>query len=605
MSLNPCGGAIILSSGCLRLLVHINSDDIYVKDYMACFDPEELVDFVRHQCIINADDDSRCKKILQSPSRKAKPGGLPLNFRSVADSDTSSGEHSPRYSATADFESTYGFIQERLNSRFEKNDFLDLDDENKAVMSNAVDALPCTSDLEFFQCTDVSYVPSPISVETLLEKTDFLIRSDLASYARFAAPDIENGRKLLVFYSFAKLESSSCKCFSLTIYAQCEICVSDLIGLCCYEYARCRKTNNIGSVTHYHLLMAEENGEVDRDLPPIDGHRLLNELGSCWSTIALEKHQGLDRSEMINVTVYTVSGKRYEFLMDSLNVSLRWLRDQAVKKRVEDEGPEFLSDCPTQFLLLRINSSRGSFALSRCSSFAQECGSTSKIHGDLQGSSTDVKDQLDNSIVCYLVEKIHRYKPKRSALLTIRHDGFELEPSCLDRIRKRNNIFLNPSLKTLYVTWDYVGGAEITDRSNSKRGVRIVWLAYRTIKHKSKALQMSELTKSMQYTTLSFESDRSIKNVELSDMKLYNDAYWKILELETDVDDAWNITEKITAITDKINSVVRQIYNCSSGGSKKPKKAAAKAFDPNSLIMYVTTNLTSVMKMCEEGIVYI
>lgn len=49
--------------------------------------------------------------------------------------------------------------------------------------------------------------------------------------------------------------------------------------------------------------MAEENGEVDRDLPPIDGHRLLNELGSCWSTIALEKQQSLDRSDMTNVIV--------------------------------------------------------------------------------------------------------------------------------------------------------------------------------------------------------------------------------------------------------------------------------------------------------------
>lgn len=44
---------------------------------------------------------------------------------------------------------------------------------------------------------------------------------------------------------------------------------------------------------------------------------------------------------------YTVSGKQYEFLMDSLDVPLRWLRDQAVNKRVEDEGPEFLSDCLT------------------------------------------------------------------------------------------------------------------------------------------------------------------------------------------------------------------------------------------------------------------
>ncbi|VDN88057.1 unnamed protein product, partial [Brugia pahangi] len=57
---------------------------------MACFDPDELADFIRYQCIINADDNGLCKKILRPPARKAKPGGLPLNFRSTDDSDTSS-----------------------------------------------------------------------------------------------------------------------------------------------------------------------------------------------------------------------------------------------------------------------------------------------------------------------------------------------------------------------------------------------------------------------------------------------------------------------------------------------------------------------------------
>lgn len=70
------------------------------------------------------------------------------------------------FQAIPNYESTYALIQERLNSRFERNDLLDLDDENKAVMNNAVDALPSTSDLEFFQCTDMSNIPSPFSVET-------------------------------------------------------------------------------------------------------------------------------------------------------------------------------------------------------------------------------------------------------------------------------------------------------------------------------------------------------------------------------------------------------------------------------------------------------
>lgn len=43
---------------------------------------------------------------------------------------------------------------------------------------------------------------------------------------------------------------------------------------------------------------------------------------------------------------YTITGRKYQFAMDSLDLPLRWLRDQAIKKRSEDEGQEFRSDCP-------------------------------------------------------------------------------------------------------------------------------------------------------------------------------------------------------------------------------------------------------------------
>ncbi|VDN86618.1 unnamed protein product, partial [Brugia pahangi] len=260
------------------------------------------------------------------------------------------------------YQSTYELLQERLRSRIQENDLSVQSDENKEIKNDAVKTQLSTSDLEFFQCDDRSCSSSPLPAKKsiiglLLEKTDFVIRSDLAAYARFAASDIKNGRKLLVFYPFAESEPGSSKCFSLIIYAQCEICISDLVGLCCYEYARIRRTNSIESVTQYHLLMAEENGEVDRDLPAVDGHRLLNELGACWSTVALEKRQNLNYMGLTNVVVYTISGKQYEFSMDSLDVPLQWLRDQAIKRRIEDEGQDFMSDCPAlqEYVLETMN----------------------------------------------------------------------------------------------------------------------------------------------------------------------------------------------------------------------------------------------------------
>ncbi|KAK6104860.1 PAP2 family protein [Brugia pahangi] len=545
-------GGIILALSCAYIFIRKTHSSLVIPvHWMACFDPDELADFIRYQCIINADDNGLCKKILRPPARKAKPGGLPLNFRSTDDSDTSSEEHSPCYLATPDYQSTYELLQERLRSRIQENDLSVQSDENKEIKNDAVKTQLSTSDLEFFQCDDRSCSSSPLPAKKsiiglLLEKTDFVIRSDLAAYARFAASDIKNGRKLLVFYPFAESEPGSSKCFSLIIYAQCEICISDLVGLCCYEYARIRRTNSIESVTQYHLLMAEENGEVDRDLPAVDGHRLLNELGACWSTVALEKRQNLNYLGLTNVVVYTISGKQYEFSMDSLDVPLQWLRDQAIKRRIEDEGQDFMSDCPA--------CSRGDFAPTCSSSLSQEHSSISKI-----------EEHLISSL------------PERRKCSAIQKNGFELGPSHMDRIRRRNSIFLHFSMKTLCVAWDYVGGVEITDRSNSKRGIRIVWLSYPAI-NQSEALQTSKLSSSMQHSTLSCESDILTENYELSKRKPYDGACWKILQLEADVDDAWSIAEKINTIIDNINSTVRQIYKYSNGGIKKPKKAAAKAF---------------------------
>ncbi|VDO61983.1 unnamed protein product, partial [Onchocerca flexuosa] len=163
---------------------------------------------------------------------------------------------------------------------------------------------------------------------------------------------------------------------------------------------------------------------------------------------------------------YTISGKQYEFSIDSPEVPLRWLRDQAIKKRIEDEGQEFMSDCTalreyiletvkqpdivldlnkpissvacSEFLLLRVNSSRGDFSPTGCSNFAEKHSSTSKIYDDLISSSSlerqqyfdmtqkkhsrtstianisslssfDITDSLGKSIAFYPVEKIHRY----------------------------------------------------------------------------------------------------------------------------------------------------------------------------------------------------
>ncbi|VDN02355.1 unnamed protein product [Thelazia callipaeda] len=632
-------GGVLLGFMC----AYIPLRNMHFSLLMACFGADDLTDFIRYECAVEAGDDDHCKEILKWNSRKQIPGGLPLHFRLSADSDSSSEEYSPSYLISDDCESTFELIQEQLSKKIKENDLLGRNEESKEVGDDVTEKQLSEPISKFFQSKDISTIPSSHPVEKsttalLLERTDFIVRSDLAAYARFAAPEIDAGRKLLVFYPFAGPEPGNENiCFSLTVCALCDIRVFDLVGLCCYEYARYRKTNNLEPVSHYHLLMAEENGEIDEGLPAIDGYRLLNELGSCWSTVALVKSLTTSNFRNKVVVVYTITGRRYEFFIESMNLSLRWLRDEAIKRRIEDEYESFCynlqfqeygletikerdilldldkpisSTASWEFLLIRANSSRGDFTPVSCISSAQQLNQSLKADINLDSSlmlekprcldllskvqnvdgmnfaspSSHTSCLLGSSVAVFSVERIHRYKSNWNATLIIRMDGIELIPIQVDQAGKRIPLFLQSSPKALSLKWDCVGGVEITDQLNDnyvlsvKREVRIVWLAYLTTKDHSELQKIESAGVTRDYKS-NTEPVKSSLLHEMSRRKFYNNTYWKTLLLKADQNIAWDIAEKMSDIIYKRNMEVHQIYKYSNRGTKKPKDAIMEVFE--------------------------
>uniref|UniRef100_A0A183E0G6 Protein-serine/threonine phosphatase n=1 Tax=Gongylonema pulchrum TaxID=637853 RepID=A0A183E0G6_9BILA len=155
--------------------------------------------------------------------------------------------------------------------------------------------------------------------------------------------------------------------------------------------------------------------------------------------------------------------------LESPDVPLRWLRDQALSKRIDDEGPDIISDCSemreyvletidqegvplnldmpicstgcSEFLLLRINSSRGDFSLSpyrtvtecskqmsKASTNAPSADRPEPLGRGVRGvaeatlslpslSYTDFASTAMANV--YLVERVHRYMPNSSVSLSI------------------------------------------------------------------------------------------------------------------------------------------------------------------------------------------
>lgn len=157
--------------------------------------------------------------------------------------------------------------------------------------------------------------------------------------------------------------------------------VHDLIGLICWQYTsegREPKLNEI--VTAYCLHIAEDDGEVDTDFPPLDSNEPIHKFG--FSTLALvEKYSspGLASRQSLFVRINAAHG--FSLIpVDSLKVTMKEILQKALKKRKSSQkgsGPMYRLEKQTEpnvsvdldstlesqgtleFCLVRENSSRG------------------------------------------------------------------------------------------------------------------------------------------------------------------------------------------------------------------------------------------------------
>lgn len=80
--------------------------------------------------------------------------------------------------------------------------------------------------------------------------------------------------------------------------------------------------------------MADDISDVDTELPPIDKNRSVGECGFPIVALVESKMERIRNSTYI-INVYTISGQKFTFELTTLNESLEWLRDEAVKRRQE------------------------------------------------------------------------------------------------------------------------------------------------------------------------------------------------------------------------------------------------------------------------------
>ncbi|KAM4647225.1 target of rapamycin complex 2 subunit MAPKAP1 isoform 4-T8 [Amazona ochrocephala] len=142
---------------------------------------------------------------------------------------------------------------------------------------------------------------------------------------------------------YLPLHASQDKLQPMTVVTIANAKVHDLIGLICWQYtSEGREPKLNDNVNAYCLHIAEDDGEVDTDFPPLDSNEPIHKFG--FSTLALvEKYSspGLAAKQSLFVRINAAHGFSL-IQVDSMKVTMKDILQKALKRR---KGSQRGSDC--------------------------------------------------------------------------------------------------------------------------------------------------------------------------------------------------------------------------------------------------------------------
>ncbi|XP_010144701.1 PREDICTED: target of rapamycin complex 2 subunit MAPKAP1 [Eurypyga helias] len=133
---------------------------------------------------------------------------------------------------------------------------------------------------------------------------------------------------------YLPLHTSQDKLQPMTVVTIANAKVHDLIGLICWQYtSEGREPKLNDNVSAYCLHIAEDDGEVDTDFPPLDSNEPIHKFG--FSTLALvEKYSspGLAAKQSLFVRINAAHGFSL-IQVDSMKVTMKDILQKALKRR--------------------------------------------------------------------------------------------------------------------------------------------------------------------------------------------------------------------------------------------------------------------------------
>uniref|UniRef100_A0A8D3A443 Target of rapamycin complex 2 subunit MAPKAP1 n=1 Tax=Scophthalmus maximus TaxID=52904 RepID=A0A8D3A443_SCOMX len=357
---------------------------------MAFLDNPAIILAHIRQSHVTSDDTGMCEMVLIDQDVDLEKCQLTLVPGSSCGS-TGSDNHSCDLSQSMDITSSWDFGIRRRSNTAQRLERLRKERQNQIKCKNiqwkersssqSVDDLGSLFEKRDFKDRPRQLTGSKSTLSLRLEQCPQQLNNPFNEYSKFDGKGHIGTTATKKIDVYLSMQMAQEKVHPMTVVTIANARVHDLIGLICWQYtSEGREPKLNENVNAYCLHIAEDDGEVDTDFPPLDSNEPIHKFG--FSTLALvEKYSspGLTSRQSLFVRINAAHG--FSLIpVDSLKVTMKEILQKALKKRKGSQkgsGPKYRLEKQTEpntavdldvtlesqntleFCLVRENSSRG------------------------------------------------------------------------------------------------------------------------------------------------------------------------------------------------------------------------------------------------------
>uniref|UniRef100_A0A8D3BQL0 Target of rapamycin complex 2 subunit MAPKAP1 n=1 Tax=Scophthalmus maximus TaxID=52904 RepID=A0A8D3BQL0_SCOMX len=328
---------------------------------MAFLDNPAIILAHIRQSHVTSDDTGMCEMVLIDQDVDLEKCQLTLVPGSSCGS-TGSDNHSCDLSQSMDITSSWDFGIRRRSNTAQRLERLRKERQNQIKCKNiqwkersssqSVDDLGSLFEKRDFKDRPRQLTGSKSTLSLRLEQCPQQLNNPFNEYSKFDGKGHIGTTATKKIDVYLSMQMAQEKVHPMTVVTIANARVHDLIGLICWQYtSEGREPKLNENVNAYCLHIAEDDGEVDTDFPPLDSNEPIHKFG--FSTLALvEKYSspGLTSRQSLFVRINAAHG--FSLIpVDSLKVTMKEILQKALKKRKGSQkgsGPKYRLEKQTE-----------------------------------------------------------------------------------------------------------------------------------------------------------------------------------------------------------------------------------------------------------------